>query len=227
MTSGFESDNYFEYIVKKIIDNKPVSDTDLLAVILGKASEFENSRLLADRIISKYGGLSELCLMSYSQLVSIDGIDEMTAFIIRHMCSCLSNIVDKRTVDGMSFNTKEEAITALKMCFMSSPMERLFVMLINSKGEVTNLFEITRGSSRSVEYDIRYILENVSRHQACYVYLVHNHIENYMPSMNDIVNTERIASLVSKLGAQLMDHLIYYNGEMVSMRNGGYLIIHK
>ena len=54
--------------------------------------------------------------------------------------------------------------------------------------------------------------------RAAKVYIAHNHISNIAtPSKTDWQTTAALQSILSSIGVELVDHLIFVDGDMVSM----------
>ena len=54
------------------------------------------------------------------------------------------------------------------------------------------------------------------------LYLAHNHISNLaFPSPVDISTTQTMRTALAGVGIELLDHLVFVDGDMVSMRDSG------
>ena len=76
-----------------------------------------------------------------------------------------------------------------------------------------------------------YYLYSMKRHSksllpfavAAAVVLAHNHVSGIaFPSEDDIATTRSLAPFLAKLGVELVDHLIFVDDDMVSLRDSGF-----
>ena len=58
---------------------------------------------------------------------------------------------------------------------------------------------------------------------AAAVVLAHNHVSGIaFPSEDDVATTDSLAPLLARLGVELVDHLIFVDDDMVSLRDSGF-----
>ena len=68
---------------------------------------------------------------------------------------------------------------------------------------------------------VSYTHLDVYKRQA--VVLAHNHVSGIaFPSEDDIATTRSLAPFLAKLGVELVDHLIFVDDDMVSLRDSGF-----
>ena len=68
--------------------------------------------------------------------------------------------------------------------------------------------------------------------RASFCYLAHNHVSGIaLPSPQDMSTTNVVRAALSPLGVELVDHLVFVDGDLVSVRDtvrsgkGGYQLI--
>ena len=83
--------------------------------------------------------------------------------------------------------------------------------------------KVAEGSICAANINLRRIMEEAalpSGRPRCY--LAHNHISNLaFPSPVDISTTQTMRTALAGVGIELLDHLVFVDGDMVSMRDSG------
>ena len=78
--------------------------------------------------------------------------------------------------------------------------------------------KVSEGSIHAADISIRRITEEAMGLRAGKLYLAHNHISNLaFPSAADWQATDTIRAALSAVGLELIDHLIFVDGDMVSL----------
>ena len=69
----------------------------------------------------------------------------------------------------------------------------------------------------------RRIAEAALALNATAVILAHNHVSGLaFPSEDDVATTRSLAPVLERLGVELVDHLIFVDDDMVSLRDSGF-----
>ncbi len=103
------------------------------------------------------------------------------------------------------------------------PEEVLTLLTMNIKGNVTGVFEVSRGSLSSTIATPREVFKRALLDNAARIILVHNHPSgDPAPSRADIIMTEEIVQCGQLLKIEVLDHLIVgLGGEWISLREHG------
>lgn len=105
------------------------------------------------------------------------------------------------------------------------PDELMVLLTLDTKKQITGIFEVSRGTLNSSIVHPRDIFKRALLQNAAGVILVHNHPSgDPMPSKDDIEVTRRIEEAGKLLGIQLIDHIII--GDEIryeSLKQAGYL----
>lgn len=87
--------------------------------------------------------------------------------------------------------------------------ESLVLLTVNTKHEVTGLFEVSRGSLNQSVVHPREIFKRAILNNASSIIIAHNHPSgDTTPSQEDLNVTKRIAEAGKLMGIELLDHLI-------------------
>ena len=92
-----------------------------------------------------------------------------------------------------------------------------------TKRKVLGIRRLGEGSVNAVSVTTRLIAEAALSLNASAVVLAHNHVSGLaFPSEDDIATTDSLAPFLARMGVELLDHLIFVDDDMVSLRDSGY-----
>lgn len=102
--------------------------------------------------------------------------------------------------------------------------EYLYMICMNSKLELTSVFEISHGNVNSSIIGAREIFQKALLANAVSIILMHNHPSgNSTPSREDIEVTKRIVEAGRVVGVELVDHIIIGRPMFTSLKEKGYM----
>ena len=91
------------------------------------------------------------------------------------------------------------------------------------KGKVLGIRKLGEGNVNTVSITTRLVAEAALSLNAAAVVLAHNHVSGIaFPSEDDVATTDSLAPLLARLGVELVDHLIFVDDDMVSLRDSGF-----
>lgn len=78
--------------------------------------------------------------------------------------------------------------------------------------------KVAEGSIEMAEMNARRIAEEAMGLRAARVYVAHNHVSNLaIPSQADWLTTDTLRAILAPIGITLEDHLVFVDGDMVSL----------
>src|SRR3989339_494978 len=181
-----------------------LSNSELLAIILGHGTKKENVLVLANRLLTKYD-LGHLSCLSITELKNVFGIGEAKAcqivacFELGRRRGCF-NSEEKATINSA------KDISKLFLSKMSNlKNENFFVGTLNASiVHPREIFEIA-------------ILEG-----AAAIIVMHNHPSgDSNPSSEDLEITKQLISCGKILDIEVLDHVIFGNNSYYSLRENG------
>lgn len=196
-----------------------LSDTELLALLLGTGKPKTNVLALA-QILLKHYPLSKLPQTSLAELTHISGIGKskatrvMAALELGHRIFAPSSI-NKTTVEKTKDILKEVKEIADKK------QEHIVVLYLNARHQLIQKEVVALGTLNSALIEPREIFAPAIALPCSKIILAHNHPSNDpTPSKEDIIFTKRVQAAGEILGIRVIDHLIISPNSYFSFKTG-------
>ncbi|MFQ5718975.1 MAG: DNA repair protein RadC [Acidobacteriota bacterium] len=199
---------------------RTLSDTDLLAVILGGGSVRENGLQLAGRLIRRYG-IGGLLLRSARQWMDETGIGPARACRLAAATELTRRQRAREDTDPPTLSTPAEAFALLRDLGRLRK-EHLVGLYLDAQNRLVARETLSVGSLNTTRTHPREILEPALRHLAVGFILAHNHPSGALtPSRDDVAFTRSVASAAELMDFGFLDHLIVTARGHVSLRERG------
>lgn len=102
--------------------------------------------------------------------------------------------------------------------------EYLYMLCMNTKLELTSVFELSHGNVNSSIFSTREIFQKALLANAVSIILMHNHPSgDPTPSREDVAVTERAKKAGEILGVQVLDHIVIGQSGYSSLKEKGYI----
>ena len=120
-----------------------------------------------------------------------------------------------------------EKIVGLATYFLKmqeAPEEYMYMLCMNTKLEMTSVFEISHGNVNSSIVGTREVFQKALLANAVSIALIHNHPSgDPTPSREDVEVTKRLIEAGRIVGIQVLDHIIIGRPGFTSLKEKGYL----
>ena len=104
------------------------------------------------------------------------------------------------------------------------PEEYMYMLCMNSKLEMTGVFEISHGNVNSSIVGAREVFQKALLANAVSIAFIHNHPSgDCTPSREDVQITKRLMDAGNILGIQVLDHIIIGRPGFTSLKEKGYM----
>lgn len=104
------------------------------------------------------------------------------------------------------------------------PEEYMYMICMNTKLDMTSVFEISHGNVNSSIVGTREVFQKALLANAVAIALIHNHPSgDPTPSREDVEVTKRLVEAGRVLGIQVLDHIIIGRPGFTSLKEKGYL----
>ncbi len=203
-----------------------LSDSELLAIILGSGSPGESAVDLSKRILSDYhNNLNELGRISIRDLIKkYKGIGEAKAINILAALELGRRRQETDPVERDLIRSSKDAFHIMYPLIADLPHEEFWVLLCNRANKVIRKEFIGRGGINAVMVDVRIVLKAALDHMASGIILCHNHPSGTLkPSDVDIKLTQKMVEAARLFEIIIMDHLIIAENKYLSFADEGLL----
>lgn len=200
-----------------------LSNSELLAILLGSGTREKSAIGLAEDIISKdKSGISHLAESSVQELMSINGVGQSKAARIVAAVELGKRISTAPRVKRMGVESSDD-IARLFIEDMRYEKREIFkALLLNPRGEIISIETVSVGELTSTLVHPREVFSQAVKRSAAGIVFVHNHPSgNPEPSEEDIKTTERLVACGKLLGIVVIDHIIIGDGQYCSMQSLG------
>lgn len=188
-----------------------LTDSELLAIILGSGSKGESAVDLSKRILRDHNNnLHELGKITIKDLVKkYKGIGEAKAINIIAALELGRRRQDSSPLNRTRITSSKDAFDVLYPLVSDLPHEEFYILLCNRANKVIHIQSIGRGGVSSVLVDVRIIIKFALEHLASSILLCHNHPSGDLkPSREDIRITQKLKEAASLFDITVSDHLI-------------------
>ena len=209
---------------KMLLKGKSVlSDSELLAILIGSGSRNESAVRLCQRILSSVNNnLNQLSKLSIVQLMEFKGIGEAKAISI---VAALELGRRRRSEEAAEF----QKITSSKAVFeIMQPLigelhhEEFWVLYLNNSNKVLHKSQLSKGGITGTIVDVRIIFKTALECNATSLILTHNHPSGKLQASNsDIEITKKLKIAGQQMDILVLDHVIITENGFYSFNDEG------
>lgn len=200
-----------------------LSDSELLAILIGSGSRNESAVQLCQRILaSANNNLNELGKLSAKQLMEFKGIGEAKAISI---AAALELGRRRRLEDAFEHKkiTSSKAVFEIMQPIIGELMhEEFWVLYLNNANKVIHKAQLSKGGMTGTIVDVRVVFKIAFEHNATSIVLTHNHPSGKLyASEPDKKLTEKIKMAGRQLDVIVLDHIIITETGYYSFQDDG------
>ncbi|MGB9588898.1 MAG: RadC family protein [Armatimonadota bacterium] len=199
-----------------------LSNAELLAIIL-RVGTMEYSAIgLAEHILASFNGLKGIATSSVEELSTIKGLGTAKAAQILAMVELGKRLAASVGEERPAIHCPRDAADLLIPELRDAPQERFKAVLLNTKGEVLKIRDVTIGTLNSTVVIPRDVFRIAVASNSASVIVAHNHPSgDPTPSRDDINITRRLVEAGEIVGIEVLDHLIVGDGRWISLKERG------
>lgn len=180
---------------------------------------------LAHRLMATFGSLSGVFNATPEQLMTVTGVGEHAACLIKLITALGGRYQADRNQLGDILDTTERLGEYLAPEFFGQRNEISVVLCLDAKCKVLQCQQLAEGTVDATSLSIRKMMEVALACNASQVVLAHNHVSNIAtPSQEDIIATKMVFDAFCSVDIHLRDHLIFACDDFVSLRDSGYFV---
>lgn len=193
-----------------------LSDTELLAILLGQGYQGSNAIELSTTLLNKYGGLNHLSEVSIKELKKNKGIKDAKALILATVFEIHYRLLSKAAENNNEINDWY-LIKKYHPILSRCNQENLILVLLTNKHKIVFEKYLYKGAENMISIAFDDIKKVLLEHEAKSYYILHNHTHgDSTPSSQDIIATNSIILQSKNIGIKLIDHLIISQNDYYS-----------
>jgi DNA repair protein RadC len=199
-----------------------LSTAELMAIILRVGSREENVIMLAQRLLTCYGGLSGLAAASYEELAGIKGVGRVKAIELKAAFELGKRLLVAAPHERPTVKSPADAANLLLMEMGPLEQEHLRTVIMDSKNHVLKVHTVYIGSLNTAVVRVGELFREAIRLNAAAVIVAHNHPSgDPTPSPEDVRVTHQIVEAGKLLNIDVLDHLVIGQQRWVSLKERG------
>lgn len=184
-----------------------LSDTELLAILLGSGRPKKNVLELARSLLKHYP-LSKLPHISLDQLTTISGIGKSKATRVMAALELGKRLFAPLSLNQTIIQKTEDILKEIKE-IADKKQEYIMVLYLDARNQLVQKEIVSVGNLNSNLITPREIFATALKTPCAKVVLAHNHpSQDPTPSKEDIIFTKRVQAAGEILGIALMNHII-------------------
>lgn len=202
-----------------------LSDSELLAIIMGSGSRDETAVELARKILgSVNNNWHQLSLLTIKDLMKFKGVGEVKAITIASSLEIGRRRASQEIPEKPQISGSLDAYNVLKLHLSDLRTEEFWAVFLNQSNKVIHIAQLTQGGINQSIVDVRVLFKTALEHFSTGIIVAHNHPSgNKKPSTEDINITKKIKDAGNLMNIQLLDHLIITQNAYLSFADEGLL----
>jgi DNA repair protein RadC len=202
-----------------------LSNSELLAIILGSGNREESAVDLAKRILDSCDqNLVELSKLGIERLKKFKGIGTVKAISIEAALELGRRRQQSEAKEKAVINGSQSAYHLIKANLQDLNHEEFWVMFLNRANKILSIENISKGGITGTVADSRIIFTRAMELKSTGIILVHNHPSGSLkPSSQDIDLTKKMKAAGQTLDISVLDHLIVSDQGYYSFSDEGML----
>ena len=187
-----------------------LSDSELLAIILGSGNNEDSAVELARKILASVGNnWQNLSKLSIKDLMKFKGIGEAKAISVAATLEIGRRKASQETPEKTSISSARDSYNIFSQHLSDLRTEEFWAIFLNQKNQIVYKTQISKGGISGTLVDVRVLFRIALEHFATSIIVAHNHPSGSLkPSLEDIQITKNIKNAGEILNVTLLDHLI-------------------
>jgi DNA repair protein RadC len=203
-----------------------ISNSELLAIILGKGVKGESVLVTVQKLILHFGGLQNILEASLDDLMKIRGIGFAKACQLIASFELSKRLLkeniefEKERVKKNAITKPEEIVKYIKTEIEDYSKEHFFVVSFDVRNRIIGIDKTSKGTLSASLVHPRETFESAIRRHAAQIIVAHNHPSgDAEPSEDDIRITKRLYEAGKIMGIELLDHIVITKDGYCSLKD--------
>jgi len=201
-----------------------LSETDLLALVLGGGAAGRSSLDLAQGILARFRNLRRLGTRTPTEMTSVPGVGPAKAAAVLAALELGRRLSSETLEPGGRFSCSRDLFEHFGPRMRDVPREMFLTLLLDGRNRVLREVRISEGSLTASLVHPREVFNHAIRESAVSVAFVHNHPSgDPSPSRQDVEITHRLVRTGEVIGIRVLDHVILGDHSFFSFADHGML----
>ncbi len=208
---------------KEGLDN--FDERHMLELLLFYCVPRKDTKELAVQLLDHFGSIVQVLDATPEELERIPGVGEgvATFLALRRAADRYYQIKRAEQDCNAPLKTTEDFGKYLRSRFEHQRNEVVYLLCLDAKCKLISCIFVGEGGINSANVPIRRVVEMCLNANATSVVLAHNHPSGIaIPSTEDENTTYRLAQALRGVDVYLADHLVFSEGDSISMAVSGY-----
>lgn len=201
-----------------------LSDSELLAVMLGRGVAGLSAVDLARQLLSRFGGIRGVLNAETAALETLRGMGPGKSAMLTAARECCCRYMEEKLTPGHAISSPTDSQEFLVARLRDRPYEVFCCIFLDNRHRVQAFEELFRGTIDNTTVYPREVVRQALQRNAAAVILAHNHPSGVPePSDADRLITRRIRDALELVDVRLLDHFVIGDGACVSLASRGML----
>jgi DNA repair protein RadC len=202
-----------------------LTDTELLAILLGSGSRNETVVEMAGRLLrSAREDLNVLGRYGVADLMRHKGVGKARAVVLMAAFELGRRRQATAAVRDEPVSSSHDVAAYFQTRMAALPYEEFWVLFLNRANRPLETFKVSQGGISATVIDCRLIMRKALELLASGIILCHNHPSgNVSPSPSDMTITRKIKEAAAFFDISVVDHVIIASGARYSFADDGVL----
>lgn len=202
-----------------------LSDSELLAIILGSGNNEDSAVELARKILASVeNNWQNLSKLSIKDLMKFKGIGEAKAISVAATLEIGRRKASQEMPEKTSISSAKDSYNIFSQHLSDLRTEEFWAIFLNQKNQIVYKTQISKGGISGTLVDVRVLFRIALEHFATSIIVAHNHPSGSLkPSLEDVQITKSIKNAGEILNVTLLDHLIIGDNSFLSFAEEGLL----
>ncbi len=186
----------------------PLTNSELLALLLGDDADDPEALVLAQRILMKFRSLRAVARCDIREVAAVEGVNVAKASRVA-AASEFARRVSREVITAVKVDSPEIVCRLIAQDLRALTRESLRALLLDTKYQLLRIEEVSLGSLNESIAHPREIFRSALTYSAYAMIIVHNHPSgDITPSKADRLLTKRLVEVGALLGIAVLDHII-------------------
>ncbi|TMD62384.1 MAG: JAB domain-containing protein [Chloroflexi bacterium] len=196
-----------------------LSMAELLAITLRTGTRGDNALELANKLLSKYGGLPGLVRADFRELCAEHGMSEAKWAQVKAALEIGRRLGTLQVDARYKIGTPADAANLVMLDLAYLDSEQMRILLLDAKSQLVEKASLYQGTANSAVLRAAEIFRPAILRNCPGLILCHNHPSgDPTPSPEDIASTMKLVEAGRILDIELVDHIIIGHQRFVSLK---------